>query len=94
MEPLSTHLPSVAGGVEPVIGEAIVDTGLRKLRTVLVSFKAPNFPLDEESKVSWYPVPGESLTTVRIVIRVEKGGANDGLLGTNLVQISWLALGE
>jgi hypothetical protein len=88
----SSHLPGISGGIVTVTGEAIVDTELRYIKSFVPSFNMNNFVPDEESKLSWYALPGSQ--TQQIVIRVEKGGANDGLLGTNPVQISWLAIGE
>lgn len=87
----SPHLPEMSGGIVQVIGEVLVDHGLRNLRTFVPSFRTSNFVPDEESRVSWYPF-GDSISTV--VIRVEKGGANDGVLGDNPVDISWIALGD
>jgi len=94
--PMSTHIPNMSGGVVTVVGEEIVDTNLRVVQTFQATFKANNFVPNEEAKVSWYLMPSDRAkhTTQRVVIRVEKSGTNDGLLGTNETQISWLALGE
>jgi len=89
--PKSTHLPEVAHGTVTVTGEAVVETGLRNLKSFQPSFKGSNFAADQESKVSWYQIPG---MVSKVVVRVEKGGANEGLLGTNPVVINWTAMGD
>lgn len=86
----STHLPSVSGGMLIVTGEAVIDPELRELQTFVPAFKTSNFVPNQEGKLSWYPLPGDES---RIVIRVEKTGTNDGLLGTNPIAVSWFALG-
>jgi len=91
MEPRSAHLPGVSGALEIVTGEKIVETGLRSIRSCIVSFVVPNFLPDEEAKVGWYEVPNHPS---KIRIRVEKGGLNDGNIGTNPVKISWIAVGD
>lgn len=89
--PLSTHLPGLAGALETVTGEMIVDTGLKDIQTVVVTPNETNIVPDEEATVSWYPLPESSS---KIVLRVEKGGANSGIVGTNPFKVSWLALGR
>lgn len=88
----SPHLPEVAGATETITGEIIVDTGLREIQSFVATFQTTNFVPDEESLLSWYPLPGG--TPAQMVIRVEKGGVNHGLLGTNPIKVSWLALGR
>jgi len=92
--PLSPIIPGVSGGIEPVIGEAIMDTGLRDVQSFVATFQMSNFVAHQESKLSWYFLPKDARTTQRVVLRVEKGGSNEGLLGTNEVQVSWIAIGE
>ena len=91
--PMSTHIPALSGAIVEVIGEAVIDTGLREIQTFVCSYQKQNFVPDEEALVSWYLMPKEERSTQRVVIRTEKGGANAGLLGTNLVKIAWLATG-
>ena len=85
----SPHIPEMAGGEVEVIGEAVVRHGVRDLQTFVPGFMTNNFVPNEESSVSWYRYDNK-----RVVIRVEKGGTNDGLLGTNAMTISWIALGR
>ena len=87
----STHLPEVAHGEVTVTGEAVVDTGLRNLKSFSPSFQMSNFAADQERKISWYKYAG---SVSKVVVRVEKGGANEGLLGTNPVVINWTAMGD
>jgi len=91
-DPKSTHMPGVAGGIEMVTGEQIIDTGLhRGIKSCIVAFVTQNFVADEECKVSWFAVP---TSQSKIRIRVEKGGLNDGNIGTNPVKISWIAISD
>ena len=90
-EPRSTHMPGVSGAIETVTGEKIVETGLRSMRSFVCQFVTTNFVADEEAKVGWYEVPNHP---GKIRIRVEKGGINDGNIGTNPVKISWIAIGD
>jgi hypothetical protein len=92
--PNSLSLPGLAGGIEPVIGEAIIDTGLREVQSFVASMNINNFVPNAESKVGWYFLPKDTRITQRVVLRVEKGGDNDGVLGTNEIQVSWIAMGE
>ncbi len=95
--PLSTHIPGLAGSLVEVNGEAIVDTGLKAIQTATVTLNETNIVADEESHVSWYPLDGKDARGnpkgSKIVIRVEKGGANHGVLGDSDVIVSWIALG-
>ena len=86
---LSSHIPEFSGGEVEVVGEAIVEHGLREVQAFVPAFKTSNFVADEEGKVSHY-----ALTPTKEVIRVEKTGANEGVLGDNPVIISWMALGR
>jgi hypothetical protein len=88
----SMHIPWVSGGEVVVVGEHTVDTGLRELQTFLATFNIRNFLPDEESNLTWYQVEGTN--PVQVVLRLEKGGINDGDLGTNPVPVSWFALGK
>jgi len=90
--PRSPHLPNVSGNFETVIGELVVDTELRNIRSFVATFVASNFAADQESKISWYTLP--NMQPGKMIIRIEKGGVNDGMLGTNPVRVSWLALGD
>ncbi len=92
--PKSPHIPGLAGGIETVNGELTVDTGIRRLRSVVVQMNEPNIVPDEESEVSWFLFDDPPNTTQKIVLRVEKGGANHGLVGDSPVQVSWIALGD
>ena len=92
-EPSSTHLPGIAGALERVTGEIVVNTGLRSIRTFVATFQTQNFIPGEESILSWY-FPDPLAEPGKVVIRVEKGGANHGLLGDSEVVVSWLALGD
>jgi hypothetical protein len=89
---LSTHIPGLSRGVTEVVGELQVDSGLKTIRAVTITFNESNLVANEESKLSWYrladALPGY------FVIRVEKGGSNEGVLGTNSVKVSWIAEGE
>ena len=88
----STHLSEVAGDIETVTGELIVDTGLRDIQSMTVSFAHNNFLPDEEAHVTWFfsDLPSRR----KVTIRVETGGVNDGNLGTNPTLISWVAFGR
>jgi hypothetical protein len=55
---------------------------------------ANNFVANQEGKVCWYFLPKDTRITQRVVLRVEKSGNNDGVLGTNEIQVSWIAMGE
>lgn len=94
--PKSTHLSEMAGATEAVIGELIVDTGLRDIQSCVASFNETNFVPDEEQFVSCYRLksvkPEEPAS--KIVIRVEKGGANSGTLGDTVIKVDWLAIGR
>lgn len=85
----STHLPEMSGGEVEVTGEVIVDHQLRNLQTFVPSFKTNNFVPNEEGKVGWYVLEGS-----KVVIRVEKTGTNDGVLGDSTMTVSWIALGR
>lgn len=89
--PLSPHIPGLSGGLEKVTAELVVETGLRDIQTVIATLNESNIVPDEEATVSWYPLSG---STSKIVLRVEKGGANSGTLGDSEVTVSWLALGR
>jgi hypothetical protein len=88
----SSHIPELAGAIETITGEIVVDTGLRDIQTFVATFKSTNFVPDQESLLSWYPLPNGQ--PGQMVIRVEKGGVNHGLIGTNPVNVSWMALGR
>ena len=94
MAATSTHLPEVAGGIESINGEGIVNTGLRNIRTVSCVLQASNLVSNEEGKVCWYPYQWDSPGPKRIVIRVEKTGTNDSVLGDSAINVAWLALGD
>jgi len=90
-EPLSTHLPEVAGEITYVTGEAVIETGLRQpIQACVASFAVNDFIADQEGKISCHPLASDP---TKIVIRVEKVGTNDGVLGDNKVLISWIAIG-
>jgi hypothetical protein len=88
----STHLPETAGNVVDVTGELEIDTGLRDVQSFTVSPAVANFVPDQEQNVSWYFSRPPSRRWV--TIRVEKGGINDGNLGTNPFSVSWQAFGR
>ncbi len=92
MPHLSTHLPETAGAIESVTGEKVIDTGLRDLQTFQATPAVANFVPDAEQNVTWYFTnpPSRRLVT----LRVEKGGINDGNLGTNPFDVSWMAIGK
>lgn len=90
-DPRSTHIPEFAGGLVAVTGEAIINTTLRNIRTVTAVFAENNFVANEEGKVSIYPLPNVNGS---LVVRVEKTGTNDGVVGDSSVDIWWSAVGE
>jgi len=90
-EPLSTHLPEVAGEFVYVTGETVIQTGLRNIQAAVASFAVDDFTADEESKISCHVYAADP---TKIVVRVEKGGSNEGTLGDNSVLISWMAFGK
>ena len=89
---LSTHIPGLSRGTKTVIGELQVESGLRNIRAVALTFNESNLVANQESKLSWYrladALPGD------FIIRVEKGGSNEGVLGDNPIKVSWVAEGE
>ncbi len=95
--PLSTHIPGLAGSLVEVNGELIVETGLKAIQTAGAWLNERNIVADEESHVSWYPLDGFDTRGnpkgSKIVLRVEKGGANHGLLGDSDIMVSWIAMG-
>jgi len=88
----STHMPNVSGNTEMVTGEIVVDTELRSIRSFVATFVTSNFAADQESKLSWYQLP--NMAPGKMIIRVEKSGSNEGLLGTNPIQVNWIAIGD
>lgn len=95
--PLSTHIPGIAGTLTEVNGEAVVDTKLKAIQTVVSTLNIQNMVSDQEAFANWYPLDGfdsrGNIKGSKIVLRVEKGGANHGLLGTTDVNVSWIAVG-
>lgn len=83
--------PRTVAGMTEVNGEEQVDTGLTYgIQAVALSIMASNLSPDGESKVSWYQLE-PSAHPERFIIRVEKSGTNEGLLGDNPVMVSWIA---
>jgi hypothetical protein len=89
--PRSSHQPNEWVGELTITGEAVVRTDLSRIKHVSLSFKLDNFSPNEESKLSWYPYAPE---IGAFVIRVEKGGSNEGSLGDNPVVVSYRAYAE
>lgn len=84
----------MAAGTTSVTGEEQVDSGLLNgIRAVQLTLSGNNFSPDAESKASWYQLDPETNPS-KFIIRVEKGGTNDGVLGTDPVSISWVAVGK
>lgn len=84
--------PFFAGTVI-VNGEEQIVSGLYRVSNVFLTMSGSNISPDGESKLSWYQLdptnePG------KFVIRVEKSGANDGILGDQPISVSWMAVGE
>ena len=94
LNPRSRHMPEFAGNIESVTGELVVESGLREIQTVTLNIVTSNFVANEESKVSWYQDETIAERRGAFIIRVEKGGSNDGVVGDSPVQISWMALGR
>lgn len=88
----NTHIPELAGAIETVTGTLIVEPGVRDLQSFTVSFAHNNFLPDEEAHVTWFFTNAGSRRFV--TIRLEKGGLNDGVLGDNPTQVSWIAIGK
>jgi hypothetical protein len=88
----STHIPEVIHGLIDVTGEQEIDTGLRDLQSFVCSPAVINFLPDQEQNVTWYFSRPPSNRYVKI--RVEKGGINDGNLGTNPFKVSYIAIGK
>jgi len=89
--PLSTHLPEVAGEFVEVNGEAIIETGLRDIQAATASPAVTDFTANEEAKVSCRKDPTNSS---RLIIRVEKSGSNEGILGDSAITVGWIAFGK
>ncbi len=88
----STHIPELAGDIETVTGEKIIEPGVRNIQSFLVNPAVNNLVPDEEQNVTWYFTNPPSRRFV--TLRVEKGGVNDGNLGTNPFDVSWIAMGK
>lgn len=88
----SNHLSETAGDIIDVTGELEIDTELRNLQTFNATPAVANFVPDAEQNVTWYFSRPPSRRFV--IIRVEKGGINDGNLGTNAFPVSWSAFGR
>jgi len=86
-----SHRPEESHKIIDVTGEVVVETQLRNVVGASVAFVKNDFAANEEGKVSWYRY-GNSLS--QIVVRVEKTGTNEGVLGDNMVQINVRAWGE
>ena len=87
-EPLSTHLPEVAGEFVVVTGEAVIKTGLRSIQAAVASLAVADFAANGPGKVSCR-VSGTS-----IIIRVEDTGTGEGTLSTAPAEVSWIAVGK
>lgn len=88
----SNHLPETAGAIVSVTGELEIDTELRDLQSIQVSLSSTNLTPDAEQSVMWYFSRPPSRRYV--TIRIEKGGVNDGDIGTNPIDVSWTAFGR
>jgi len=85
------RIPAIMGGIIEVTGEEQLDTNFSfGVASVAVSIMANNLSPNEESKVSWYQLDAEEEPS-KFVVRVEKGGSNEGILGDNPVMVSWIA---
>ena len=89
---LSTHIPGISRGVVTVTGELQIDSGLKSINSVALTFNESNLVANEESKLTWYRLT--DALAGDFIIRVEKGGSNEGVLGTNPVKVAWTAEGE
>lgn len=91
--PLSTHLQGVAGATEQITGSLTVDTGLRKIQSVVANMNSA-LVVNEENHVQVVQLPRVPGTTAKITLNVLKGGTNIGNAGDTEVSVSWLAVGE
>jgi hypothetical protein len=89
--PVSTHLPEFAGELILMTGETVVASGLREIQSASATLALSDFTANEESKVS---IRIDSSDQTKLIIRVEKGGSNEGTLGDNEVPVFWMALGK
>jgi hypothetical protein len=86
-----THMPEVAAGVVEVNGESVVETGLRNVASVVLTYNETNFVPNEEGLLSWYHLTPNSS---KIVIRTEKTGTGSGTLGDTPMSVSFIAIGN
>ena len=88
----SNHKPEESGTIVDVTGELEIDTQLRNVQTFVATPAVTNFLPDAEQNVTWFFSRPPSRRWV--TIRVEKGGINDGDIGTNPFPVSWHAIGR
>lgn len=88
--PKNSHLPEVSGGIATVTGSLVVDTGLRKLQSVVATLGADSTATDAIVTLALQDiVPGG---TQKMTVKV---WAVDGVTpGVTAVPVHWLAVGE
>lgn len=88
--PMSTHLPEVSGGIETVTGSAVIDTGLRKVQSIVATLGAAAVATDATVAVTLVepPAGGKYKATLYVV------NADGVTLGVTATPVHWLAIGE
>lgn len=89
-EPLSTHLPETAGGIAAVTGELIIETGLRKVRTVTATLGAVPTATEALVACTLEPVQPGGKRKAKLMVY-----AADGITpGVAETPVHWHAIGD
>jgi len=88
--PMSTHLPEVSGGIATVTGSLVIETGLRKIKTIVATLGAAPIATDATVAVTLIepPAGGKYKATLQVV---NADGVTPGVTAT---PVHWLALGD